>query len=208
MRVVKDLIQGSPEWLLFRKGRPSASRFSEIITPTGKPSKSAKGYARELIAEAFAPDYEQWAGNRYTAAGQALEPEARELFSKTTGLQLEQVGFCLSDDNVSGCSPDSLIIKDGVYVAGLEVKCGSPSTHIEWVADGVIPPEHSAQCHGGLVITGLPEWHFWSYFPGLKPFHVVVTPNEFTEQLRVAVAQFVGYYKSEYDRLKPLLQIS
>lgn len=208
MKVIKDLIQGSPEWLLFRKARPSASRFSEIITPTGKPSKSAKGYARELIAEAFAPDYEQWAGNRYTQAGQVLEPEARELFTKTTGHQIEQVGFCLSDDNVSGCSPDSLVVSGGIYVAGLEVKCPAPHTHIDWVADGVLPSCHVAQVHGGLAITGLSHWHFWSYFPGLKPFHVVVTPNEFTEQLKAAIAEFLVYYQSEYNRLKPLLQIS
>lgn len=207
MKVVKDLMQGTAEWVMFRKSRPSASRFSEIITPTGKPSKSAKGYIRELIAEAFTPEYEQWAGNKYTQAGQAMEPDARELFSKTTGLQLEQVGFCMADDSIAGCSPDSLILKDGHYAAGLEIKCGSPTTHCEWVLDGVLPPSHSAQVHGCLVITGLPEWHFWSYFPGLKPFHVVVTPNDFTKQLKEALDIFLADYKAEYDRAIPLLKL-
>jgi len=207
MKVYKDIIQGTPEWTLLRKGRPSASRFSEIITPSGKPSKSSASYIRELIAETFAPDYEQWAGNKFTAAGTALEPEAREAFAKHTGLTLEQVGFCLADDGVCGCSPDSLILSGAEYTAGLEIKCKSPSVHTDYVLDGVLPADVMAQVHGGLAVTGLSEWHFWSYFPGIKPFHVVVTPNDFTAKLGDALAIFVKDYKAEYERALPLLRL-
>jgi len=207
MKVYKDIIQGTPEWLMLRKGRPSASRFSEIITPKEKPSSSANGYMRELIAETFCPTYEQWKGNKYTDAGTALEPEAREAFAKHTGLTLEQVGFCLADDGICGCSPDSLITECGSYVAGLEIKCKSPMVHTDYVMDGILPPDVTAQIHGGLVITGLSEWHFWSYYPGMKPLHVIVKPDDFTEKLKDALSAFVVGYKAEYERAIPLLKL-
>lgn len=207
MKVFKDIIQGTPEWKLLRKARPTASCFSDIVTPTGLPSKSAAGYVRELIAEAFCPEYEYFAGNRYTEQGKALEPEARELFAKQSGFTLEQVGFCLSDDGVCGASPDSLIVDAGEYVAGLEIKAPTPKSHVNWVLDGVLPAEHTAQVHGSMVVTGLRKWWFMSYFPGLKPLIVEVNWSPYTDKLAAAVASFVETYKAEMTRAVPLLKV-
>jgi hypothetical protein len=207
MKIFKDLEQGSDAWIAVRKGRPTASRFSEIITATGKASASSEPYILELIADCFVPEFQLWAGNKLTDRGTELEPEARDAFAKHTGLTLEQVGFVLSDDGVSGASPDSLIVKDGKYVAGLEMKNPAPKTHVSYVLNGVLPSEYKQQCHGGMVICNLPEWHFWSYFPGMRPLHVVVKWDEYTDMLAKELIRFVDRYKEAMavaiPRLKP-----
>lgn len=207
MKIYRDIVQGTEEWAAIRKGRPTASRFSEIITPTGLPSKSAYGYIRELIAECFCPDWQAWTGSIYTDRGTQLEPEAREAFAKHTGLTLEQVGFVIGSDGVCGCSPDSIITENGVPVSGLEIKCPIPKTHVGYVLDGELPSEYTAQVHGSMAVTGLNEWHFWSYFPGLKPFHMIAKRNEYTAKMEVAIAEFVQKYKAATAQAVPKLKM-
>lgn len=208
MKIYKNITQGSPEWLAIRKGRPTASRFSDIVTATGLPSKSQEPYIRELIAECFCPDFPSWAGNAATDRGVELEPEAREAFSKHAGITLEQVGFVISDDGTCGCSPDSLIIFDGVHIGGVEIKCPSPKAHVGYVLDGVLPGAYKQQVHGSMVITGLRHWNFWSYFPGMKPLHVLVKRDDYTELLAKRLADFVTTYKRAYEDAKPKLTLT
>ena len=53
-----DFAQYSPEWWNVRRGIPTASEFDRILTPaTGKPSKSADGYACQLIGERLSTEY-------------------------------------------------------------------------------------------------------------------------------------------------------
>lgn len=211
MKVFADLIQGTDEWLRIRKGHPTASRFSDIITAAkGDLSKSASGYIRELIGECFCPEFQYFAGNKFTERGKELEPEARNAFAVEAGLVVEQVGFCLSDDGVSGCSPDGLIRADtqaGPYLAGVEIKCPTPKIHVGYVLDGVLPDEYKQQVHGSMAVTGLNEWHFWSYFPGMRHFHLVVKRDEYTEKLAQSLALFVNEYKAAHAIAIPRLRI-
>ena len=207
MKIYKDIKQGTDEWAALRKGRPTASRFSEIITATGLPSKSVAPYIRELIAECFCPDFSAWAGNVYTDRGAAMEPEAREAFAKHTGLTVEQVGFIIQEDGPAGCSPDSLIRNDGAIVAGLEIKSPTPKAHVGYVLDGVLPSEYKQQVHGSMAITGLSTWHFWSYFPGMKPLHLIVRRDEYTDKVQQALAAFVLTYKRAMEEAVPKLKL-
>jgi hypothetical protein len=201
MKVIPQLTQGSPEWLAMRKGRPTASRFSDIVTAAkGELSKSAKGYAHELIGECFVPDYEYGQPTWSMQRGTTLEPDARMHFATqqaSSGQEIREVGFVLSDDGVCGCSPDCLIwdAAKGAYVAGVEIKCPSPKVHIGWLLDGALPDEHKQQVHGSMAVTGLSVWHFVSYFPGLPIFHIVIHRDEYTAKVVTALAAFVGDYK-------------
>ncbi len=208
MTIYKDITQGTEEWAAIRKGRPTASRFDEIVTAGGAISKSSNAYIRELIAECFCPDFSAWVGNVYTDRGQQLEPEAREAFAKHSGLIVNQVGFVISSDGVCGCSPDSLIMKDGVPVAGLEIKSPAPKAHVSYVLDGVLPSQYAAQVHGSMVVTGLNEWHFWSYFPGMKPFHIVAKRDDYTAKIEAALKDFVAKYKEAMDAAIPKLKLA
>jgi len=208
MTVYEDLIQGSDAWLAIRKARPTASGFSRILTSTGSLSKSSRGYILELIGESFCPEFEYWGGNKHTEKGTQCEPEARACFSEMTGETVQQVGFVVSDDGISGCSPDGLLVdSSGVFKAGLELKCPSPKVHIEYVMDGVLPADYRQQVHGGMAITGLTEWHFFSYFPNMRPFHILVGWDDYTEKLKDSLAVFVAEYKATRDTLIPKLKI-
>lgn len=205
---IYHLEQGSEDWLNVRKGRPTASGFDAIVTATGKPSTQAKGYIRELIAECFCPDFKNWFGNQMTERGKEVEAEARQAFIDATGMPVEQVGFVLADDGVCGCSPDSLIKESNAYVAGLEIKCPAPKTHVGYVLDGVLPDEYKQQVHGSMVVTGLNQWHFWSYFPGLQPFHIIVKRDEYTEKVAKSLESFVADYKKTMVDAVPKLKIN
>lgn len=209
MKVFTDVVQGTPEWLQLRKGRPTASRFSDIITAAkGELSKSSKGYIRELIGECFCPEFQYWEGNKFTERGTLLEPDARSQFEQLTGKAVRQVGFVLSDDGICGCSPDGLILDSvGEYCAGLELKCPTPKTHIEYVSDGVLPEAYKQQVHGSMAVTGLTEWHFLSYFPNMQPFHILVQWDDYTEKLKDSLSVFVSDYKATRDVLIPKLKI-
>jgi hypothetical protein len=174
MKIHHNLLQGSEDWFRIRKGRPTASNADRILTPTGKKSSQWRDYSIALIAETFRKnELPAFAGNRHTDRGNELEPLAREEFARVMrleeqGLELVQVGFVTRDDQVVGCSPDSLIyriedapIEERTPIAGLELKCPQSDIHAGYVIDGVIPDKYVPQVHFSMAVTGLP-WYFMS----------------------------------------------
>ncbi len=209
MIVHPHILQGSEAWERLRTGRPTASRFSDIITAAkGELSKSAQGYMVELISQCFCPGWSDFLGNKWTDRGTEMEPEAREAFIQHTGLNVVQVGFCTRDDTVAGCSPDGLIVDaDGNYIAGIEIKSPSPKVHIGYILDGKLPNDYKQQVHGSMAVTGLNEWHFWSYYPGIQPFHIVVQRDEYTEKVSASLDSFLIDYAALRAKLIPKVQL-
>ena len=193
-----DFEQYSPEWWDIRRGVPTASRFGKIITPkTGKLSAQADTLIAELIAETFRrgsvePDRPI---NRSMEHGIATEDQARKWYAFDREAELKQVGFCKTDDDRFGCSPDALVGDDGV----LELKCPNVETHVGYVMDGTLPDDYKAQVHGHLIVTGRPWCDFVSYVTDqadLEPFVVRVQPDEFTDKLRKALDEFYERYQA------------
>lgn len=207
MIVHRDLQQGTPEWFAARTGMATASNFHKILTAKG--ALEAKGigpYINDLIGQAFAPEeQDEFQGNRWTDRGHELEPLAREAFIQRTGHAVEQVGFVTLDDRTAGCSPDGLLVCEGQYVGGLEIKCPARATHVSYVCGGVLPDKYKQQVHGSLVVTGLPEWHFWSWHPAMEPLHVVVTWTDYTRTLRTALREFAAMYAEAWKYAEPKL---
>lgn len=200
-----DCEQGTPEWLNLRLGIPTASCADRILTKAGKPSSSAAAYMGELVDECVHPDAEPaFTGNRHTERGHELEPQARAWYRIVTGADVREVGFVLRDDGRAGCSPDSLIYRDGTPVKGLEIKAPEGKKHALWMIQGGLPDEHKQQVHMSMAVTRLREWGFLSYCPGYKPFRVEAQWDAYTDlmaealddfiaQLAKAKAQFVDY---------------
>ncbi len=198
MIVIDKMEQGSEEWLNARKGRATASEFKNILTPTGRPSKSAVAYMRKLTAECVVDDPMVFMGNKYTDWGHEHEPHARALFSKMMEMDVVEVGMCLMGERIPvSCSPDGLIVECGSYIGGLEIKCPQRDKHVEYVMEGKLPDEYKLQVHGSMAVTELPFWYFMSYFPGLKPLIIKVERDAFTEKVREALEQFVIDYAVE-----------
>lgn len=206
MKIWHDLQQQSEEWFAVRAGRPTASQFSRILTPTGKDSSQWDGYAIELAAECVRPDYIGFTGSFHTDRGNELEPLAREEFARIMGVEVATVGFITRDDTVVGCSPDSLVVSEaGKYVAGLEIKCPAPKKHAADLIAGELPAEHRPQVHGGMAVTGLNHWYYMSYCQGFAPLIVRVDRDEYTARLSDALDRFLIYYANRRKEIMPML---
>ncbi len=227
--IIHNCLQNSEEWQAIRRGRPSASRFKDIITAAkGELSKSCTDYMHELIGECFVPDWVEFAGNKFTDRGTELEPEARMHYAAMTGVEVTQVGFVTRKDEVVGASPDGLIAKPGIDVEadavydaagriingldlfrhGVEIKCLSPKKHVSCIAAGVLPDDFRQQVHGSMAVTGLNSWDFFSYFPGLAPFLITVRRDDYTEKLSASLDAFLIEYAKVRTAVIPKLQLT
>lgn len=205
MKIIENLEQGSEKWFQVRTGRPTASNFDRIITPTGKDSSQWEGYAIDLMADCIRPDMVAFEGNRHTDRGNELEPEAREEFSRIMEIDVQQVGFITRDDGIVGCSPDGVLYRNGKLVAGLELKCPLAKNHAKYLIDGVLPPDYAPQVHGGMAVTGLDYWYFMSYCQGMKTFILRVERDGFTAKVSDALDRFLIFYAARRKEVMPML---
>jgi hypothetical protein len=191
---VSNLEQGSPEWLQSRLGKPTASNFGKLITPTGKPSTSAEGYINELIAQRITGELPEFYTNEAMARGNELEPAAKAMYEFTTGFDVVEVGLCLHDELECGASPDGLVGDEG----GIELKCPLPHTHVSYLRDGNMPEKYVPQTQGCLWITGREWWDFMSYHPAMEDLIVRVYRDEaYIKKLADAVTSAVEIIETE-----------
>ena len=173
MRIL-DHEQRSDEWYAARLGVPTASSFSRLITPTGKPAAGGDSYIDELIAEKITGKAIEIPVTYAMTRGITIEPEARKNYEFIHDCTVYEVGLCLHDELEAGASPDGLIGEDGL----LEIKCPLAHTHIGYLREGRLPPKYNAQVQGQLWITGRQWCDFMSYHPDMKIFIVRVKRNE------------------------------
>jgi len=163
---IHNVEQGSEAWFQLRLGVPSASRFKDLLTPTGKPSASSEKYMHELLAEKMSGKRFDSFDTFHMKRGRELEPEAANVFSFQTDLICREVGFVTNDSQTVGCSPDRLI-----FDSGLEIKCPMHTTHVKYLIDyhkdGEMPAEYYAQVQGTMWLMDLEDYWFMSYHPDL-----------------------------------------
>jgi len=205
--IVHRCKQYSDEWWEVRRGIATASEAKRIVTPKDwKFAAAARKYAFELIAQEYDHDY----GNKqeYVTAsmrnGRILEPQSRRFYEFETGCDVEEVGFVTTDDKHFGCSPDGLCGDDG----GAEFKNPDPSTHVEWLWNGVVPPEHLPQVHWSLVVTGREWWDFMSHYSGLPPLLVRTYRDERTEKLAEHMETFWAMLQEMRAKIHPYTPVS
>lgn len=186
---IHDMEQYSPDWWAIRRGVPTASEFSSILTPkTGKLSAAADTYICRLIGDLYDPEYPRIdkGVNDAMREGTRREPESRRWYELDRALSVQQVGFCLTDDGRFGCSPDGLVGQDGV----IELKNPGHAQQVRYLIDNTLPDDYRVQVHGQLLVTGRKWLDFMSYAPPLPPLLVRVVPDEFTVKLAAALEAF------------------
>lgn len=198
MRVI-DHEQGTQEWLNSRLGCPSGSGFSNLITATGKPSTSAEAYINQLIAEKLTERTTEVKVNEWMQRGTELEPLARQYYELSTGLEVQEVGFCKHDTMECGVSPDGLVGLDG----GLEIKCPAPATHVAYLRSGSLPAKYKQQVMGCLWITEREWWDFVSYHETMPVLQLRVYRDEdYITLLAEEVWEACDAIQNEYERLR------
>lgn len=189
-----NCIQGEDEWRRLRAGIVTASVMRDVMA-NGKNGDDSKmrstllyRLAGEILCGEPAEDGFQSAAMK---RGQEMEPEAREHYAFTRGVDLERVGFVrrtLPNGIVIGCSPDSLIGPDGV----LEIKTMKPELLIPLAESGRFPTSHRAQVHGSLWVTGRLYCDLVVFYRGMPvaPTFRVERDNVYIRELSDAVETF------------------
>lgn len=189
--LVHNCEQNSDAWYRIRLGIPTASEFHRIITPTGKKSSQADGYANQLIAEMMlARSVTSFAGNSWTERGKELEPQAAIEYEITNGIKTELVGFCTDDLHTMGASPDRLVGENGL----IEIKCVKPAVMIDYILSQEIDSDFKPQMQGQLLITGR-EW------VDLVPFHPDMPPLAIRVQRDESYIKSLAAYMQDFNEL-------
>lgn len=180
-------------------GVPTASEFNRILTPTGKPSKSAEPYMFELLGELLMARPMDAPSFPWMQRGHDLEADAANWYALQSDVEPRIVGFCTTDDGRIGASPDRLVGDDGL----LEIKCPAPDTHVRYLLfpDKGVDDAYRVQVMGQLFVTERAWCDVVSYHPELPSVIVRVERDEeyiakladalraFTEQLAEAKAE-------------------
>lgn len=147
-----NLVQGSPEWLEFRRTKIGASDAPIIMgeSPWKTPFElySDKIYGVENFR------------NRAMQRGVNLEPLARKVFEETTAFELTPPMVVQSDEfdwmiaSLDGINEESKII--------VEIKCPGAKDH-GIAKEGKIPPKYYPQLQHQLAVTGYKQLYYFSF---------------------------------------------
>lgn len=198
--IVKDIEQGTDEWMALRTGIPTASNFEKIVTSTGARSEQRGKYLYQLAGEIITGEPKDDYNNANMERGHEREQESREMYEFTNDLTVEQVGFIYYDENKTfGCSPDGLVGGDG----GFETKDALPHVHLDRLENGWSKAQHFQQVQGGLFITGRKWWDLVSYSRGFKPVIIRYEPDaKFIKILAVEIRMFINDLNNIVEKYK------
>lgn len=174
-----EVQQGSAEWVAMRVGIVTGSRIADVVAKLKRKegeSAARRNYKTEVICEILtgrAYDHfvskemrwgienEMFARNAYELHVDAVEQAGSY---QIDGESVQRVGFALHPRIARfGASPDVLVGADGLA----EFKCPNTSTHLEYIIEGVIPPEYQWQMLAEMACSERQWCDFVSYDPRL-----------------------------------------
>lgn len=145
--------QGSPEWLMARCGKITASRIADVVAvlKNGNPSADRERYKWQLVAERLTGDFTRTYTNDAMLWGIENEPIAREFYETLNDVAVDQVGFIPHPTlDFAGCSPDGLIETTGL----IEIKCMTTINHLQAIYTNEPPKQYLPQVHWQMACTG------------------------------------------------------
>ncbi len=179
MQIIKDIDQNTEQWLDLRKGLITGSKLKDIVVKRG--TKKKIGFY-ELIADRLATVEED---EDPRERGHRLEDIAVKEFEALTKKKVEQVGFCISDENKNiAISPDGLIKNGKEYTEAIEVKCLNSAKHLQAYFEKEIPSEYQEQAMQYFIVNEkLETLYFVMYDPRItvKPIHWIEIKREDVE---------------------------
>ncbi len=150
-----SLVQGSKEWLEFRRSHIGGSDAGIImgVNPWTTPYQL---WEQKVIGKEV-PE------NEAMSRGKRLEPIARDLYIEMTGIYVKPaVCIHVFDLPWMMASLDGISICDDLVVTGIEIKCAGITDH-ELAKLGYIPEKYVPQCQHILEVCGLDEMDYFSF---------------------------------------------
>ena len=203
--------QQTPEWFSARAGRATGSKAKDILARNKGYGEAAarRDYRTQLVVERLTG---QPIINDYTNAdmqrGKDLEPVARGEYEAATGLIARETGFLTMSEHMAGCSLDGDVYDfEGI----VELKCPKSATHVRYLQERRLPPEHLAQVVHNMWVSGAKWCDFCSYddrLPaGLQFFHVRVEYFELEKEMaayELELKKFMAEVDAEMKALQKL----
>ena len=175
--------QRTEEWFQQRLGKVTASRISDVIakTKTGV-STSRQNYLVQLVSERLTGKKGDSFVNQAMLDGIEREGAARELYMRTRGVSVTEVGFF--DHPIiknSGASPDGAVNaeEDGKYAGLIEIKCPIETTHTNTLMSKSVPSKYIPQI----------QWQMSSVSPNVKWCDFISYNPNFPDTMQLFVAR-------------------
>ena len=180
-----QLVQGSPEWLAYRRTMRNASESAAVLglSPWQTPYQLWLAKTGRVEVKATAA----------MLHSTALEPAARLGYEVHTGQVMQPL---VLRDGVYSASLDGMTL-DGTLV--LEVKCpfhGQLSELWQQAASGEVPLHYQCQIQHQLMVSGGELAHFWVFGDGLGVLGDVWPDLAFMDRIRQAWEAFQGFMDS------------
>jgi putative phage-type endonuclease len=205
--------QRTEEWFQQRLGKVTASRISDVIakTKTGV-STSRQNYLVQLVSERITGKKGDSFVNQAMLDGIERESAARELYERTRGVSVTEVGFF--DHPViknSGASPDGAVNaeEDGKYAGLIEIKCPIETTHTNTLMSKSVPSKYKSQIQWQMAsVSPNVKWvDFISFnpnFPDTMQLFVarVERDNDYIAELEAEVVKFLEEVEQTIIKLK------
>lgn len=202
---ILNMPQGSTEWALARAGVITASDADALVTPKWEVRKGqgVRTYLHEKLAGRIMGWEGDTGGTHAMDQGKVMETMARPWYSFQFGVDIKEVGFCLSDDKRTGCSPDGIIGDD----CGMEIKCPTVPKHLDYLLGNKVPDQYLAQIHFSMWVTNFPRWVFVSYSPHLPALvvHVIRSP-EADAAFSAALKDFIPALDEAEKRVRGMME--
>ena len=170
-------------WMAQRLGKVTASRLSDVIakTKTGV-STSRQNYLIQLVSERLTGKKGDSFVNQAMLDGIEREAAARELYEKTRGVSVTEVGFF--DHPIiknSGASPDGAVNseEEGKYIGLIEIKCPIETTHTNTLISKSVPSKYMPQI----------QWQMASVSPNVKWVDFVSYNPNFPDTMQIFIAR-------------------
>ncbi len=211
-----NMQQNSVEWFKAHSTIPTASRFSDILTPKKMEMSAArKKYACQIIAARLL-NWQPVSLDKieHIEHGRQNEPFAVAQLELIRGVDTKKVGFITTNDGRFGASPDRVVMSGDSVAITVECKCPSPPVQMEYLMAeelaGMAPKtdvvvEYRCQRQGQLFIAEADEAIFYSYHPQMPACYTRDNRDEpFIRKLAGALERFSDELEALMERAKLL----
>ena len=192
-----NILQRSEDWHSDRCGKVTASRVKDIDAKPQK-GKALNAISLTILTERLTGVQEETPTSKAMQWGIDQEPYAIAAYENETGSFVKSTGL-IDHPKIAMCgaSPDGLVGKDGQ----IEVKCPTPSVHLNTLLLQEVPSEHIPQITLQLACTQREWCDFVSYCPLLPEHLQIVVIRVFAKDLDIAgIEQSVIKFNQAIDR--------
>lgn len=197
-----NILQRTEDWHADRCGKVTASRVKDIDAKP-KTGKALNALGLTILTERLTGVQEETTITKAMQWGIDQEPYAIAAYENKTGNFVISTGL-IDHQSIGNCgaSPDGLVGKDGQ----IEVKCPSPSVHLNTLLLREVPSEYLPQITLQLACTRREWCDFVSYCPLLPEHLQIVVIRIFAKDLDITGIEMavINFNQSIYKAMQRL----